>query len=126
MPALATAHVGSDWLSSTLSVALRHAVFYFTPDAALHTSSLEPRTTTSQNSGTTGLGGKLEDPDALLQAHERLIIDILALVAASLSIIGCVVVVYWFFMMKRNFRRTSVSKFKTPGTRCLLSTAGSC
>ncbi|GAB7356656.1 hypothetical protein MBLNU459_g7373t1 [Dothideomycetes sp. NU459] len=55
-----------------------------------------------------GLGGTLSDPSAILKIHQKRVIQVIAISTASCSIIACLATVYWFFMMRRNFRRQLV------------------
>ncbi|KAK4917700.1 hypothetical protein LTR28_013240, partial [Elasticomyces elasticus] len=47
---------------------------------------------------------KINNPGSLLQ-HQQYNVRVLAAVSASLSITAAIVTFYWFFMMKRSFRR---------------------
>jgi len=52
-----------------------------------------------------GLGGQI-NTTTLLQDEQKTIVHILSLVAATISVVTCIVSLYWFFLMRRNFRRT--------------------
>lgn len=52
-----------------------------------------------------GLGGHLSDPTNLFALSQKRNIQILAVAFATLSFSATLVTIYWFFMMKRNFRR---------------------
>lgn len=52
-----------------------------------------------------GLGGHLVDPSGIFTSHQSRIIQTLALIFATFSVLGCAITAYWFLMMKRNFRR---------------------
>ena len=52
-----------------------------------------------------GLGSHGLDPKALLKAHQTQTIRLLSITASTFSIVGCLVTIYWFILMKRNFRR---------------------
>ncbi|KAI4852340.1 hypothetical protein E4T44_01548 [Aureobasidium sp. EXF-8845] len=55
-----------------------------------------------------GLGGYLKDPSTIINHDWSRVIQIVAMIASGFSIIGTLVVVYWFFMMRRNFRRNLI------------------
>lgn len=55
-----------------------------------------------------GLGSHNLDTSALLTKHEKEAIQIVSLVVACISVISCLVTLYWFAIMARNFRRTLV------------------
>jgi hypothetical protein len=52
-----------------------------------------------------GLGGHLENPSAILSPEWSRAIRVVATVCSSFSVVGTLATVYWFFMMRRNFRR---------------------
>ncbi|KAI4853822.1 hypothetical protein E4T44_00600 [Aureobasidium sp. EXF-8845] len=55
-----------------------------------------------------GLGGYLEDPSLVISHDWSRVIQIVAMSASGISIIGRSVVVYWFINMRRNFRRNLI------------------
>ncbi|KAF1348031.1 G protein-coupled glucose receptor regulating Gpa2-domain-containing protein [Delphinella strobiligena] len=52
-----------------------------------------------------GLGGHLQNPSGIFTSHQSRIIQTLALIFATISVLACAITAYWFLMMKRNFRR---------------------
>jgi len=52
-----------------------------------------------------GLGGAINTKAVLLH-DQKVHIAILSVVAGTLSVITCLVALYWFVLMRRNFRRT--------------------
>ncbi|KAH0264194.1 hypothetical protein KCU91_g12217, partial [Aureobasidium melanogenum] len=55
-----------------------------------------------------GLGGHLSNPSAILSPEWSRAIRIIAVVSSSFSVIGTLITIYWFFMMRRNFRRNLI------------------
>lgn len=60
------------------------------------------------NSAIMGLGGHLKDPGTIFDAQESRIIQIIAVTFSACSIVATLTTIYWFFMMRRNFRRQYV------------------
>jgi hypothetical protein len=54
---------------------------------------------------TMGLGGHLLDPSSIISPEWSRAIRIVATISSSSSVIGTLITIYWFFMMRRNFRR---------------------
>lgn len=54
---------------------------------------------------TMGLGGHLLDPSSIISPEWSKAIRIVATISSSFSVIGTSITIYWFFMMRRNFRR---------------------
>ena len=54
---------------------------------------------------TMGLGGHLLDPSSIISPEWSRAIRIVATISAGSSVIGTLITIYWFFMMRRNFRR---------------------
>ncbi|PNS16060.1 G protein-coupled receptor GPR1 [Sphaceloma murrayae] len=55
-----------------------------------------------------GLGGHNLNTSALLTQHHTIVIQHAAVAVASCSVAACVLSLYWFTLMRRNFRRTLV------------------
>ncbi|PSK46279.1 G protein-coupled receptor GPR1 [Elsinoe australis] len=55
-----------------------------------------------------GLGGHDLDTNALLSRHQKETIQYASVIVASVSVATCLVSLYWFMLMRRNFRRTLV------------------
>ncbi|KAI5201662.1 hypothetical protein E4T39_05122 [Aureobasidium subglaciale] len=55
-----------------------------------------------------GLGGHLLNPSTVISPEWSRAIRIVATVSSSSSVIGTLITIYWFFMMRRNFRRNLV------------------
>ncbi|THW48754.1 hypothetical protein D6D21_02753 [Aureobasidium pullulans] len=55
-----------------------------------------------------GLGGHLEDPSKIISHEWSRAIRIVATISSSFSVIGTLITIYWFFMMRRNFRRNLI------------------
>ncbi|KAF2228079.1 G protein-coupled glucose receptor regulating Gpa2-domain-containing protein [Elsinoe ampelina] len=55
-----------------------------------------------------GLGGHNLDTNALLSQQQKIIIQHVSIGVASLSVAACLLSIYWFLLMRRNFRRTLV------------------
>ncbi|KAI4720763.1 hypothetical protein E4T48_02978 [Aureobasidium sp. EXF-10727] len=55
-----------------------------------------------------GLGGHLLNPSSILSPEWSRAIRIVASISSSFSVIGTMITIYWFFMMRRNFRRNLV------------------
>ena len=51
------------------------------------------------------LGGHLANPSGIFTHEQASSLQKLALVFATLSVFASIVSLYWFIMMKRNFRR---------------------
>jgi len=89
------------------------------PDSILNsreTKTIATKTLAAATASTTsmGLGSHLADPGSILKEQEKLNIQILSAVAATISLVSCLVTIYWFLMMRRNFRRTYVSNNRMP------------
>lgn len=84
-----------------ISIPRRNALSYTLPYRSLR--GLHPGELTQRN--IMGLGGHLTDPVNLFAIHQRQNIRILAVVFSTFSFTATLVTIYWFFMMKRNFRR---------------------
>jgi hypothetical protein len=61
--------------------------------------------TTPERRATMGLGGHLLNPASILSPEWSRAIRIVATISAGFSVIGTLITIYWFFMMRRNFRR---------------------
>lgn len=57
-----------------------------------------------------GLGSQLESASSIVTERHKVNIQILTIVASAISIVTCLATLYWFVMMKRNFRRRYVSQ----------------
>ncbi|KAG9624652.1 hypothetical protein KCV04_g12481, partial [Aureobasidium melanogenum] len=55
-----------------------------------------------------GLGSHLLDPTSIISAEWSRAIRITVTVTSSFSVIGTLITIYWFFMMRRNFRRNLI------------------
>ncbi|KAG9555221.1 hypothetical protein KCU77_g19290, partial [Aureobasidium melanogenum] len=55
-----------------------------------------------------GLGGHLLDPKSIISAEWSRAIRITVTVTSSFSVVGTLITIYWFFMMRRNFRRNLI------------------
>ncbi|KAI5276500.1 hypothetical protein E4T47_00713 [Aureobasidium subglaciale] len=55
-----------------------------------------------------GLGGHLLNPSTVISPEWSRAIRIVATISSSSSVIGTLITIYWFFMMRRNFRRNLV------------------
>jgi hypothetical protein len=73
--------------------------FSYAPRGGPLFTSPERRTTTM------GLGGHLLDPSSIISPEWSRAIRIVATISAGFSVIGTLITIYWFFMMRRNFRR---------------------
>lgn len=56
-----------------------------------------------------GLGGHLVHIDKLFTLHQKLSIQGVSIAASTLSFAACLVSLYWFSLLQRNFRRTYVA-----------------
>lgn len=90
----------------TLSFLSRHAYSY-TPPTLIHRSLQQLTQVDTGTSGAVkmGLGGHLANPSGIFLKEQNRTVQIVAIVAAIFSITACLTTVYWFFMMRRNFRR---------------------
>lgn len=52
-----------------------------------------------------GLGGHLADPSTIISHEWSRAIRVVCTISSSFSLLGTMVTIYWFFMMRRNFRR---------------------
>lgn len=73
--------------------------FSHAPRGGLLFTSPERRTLTM------GLGGHLLNPSSIISPEWSRAIRIVACISSSFSVIGTLITIYWFFMMRRNFRR---------------------
>jgi hypothetical protein len=105
---LATA-VGDDFSQLRQSLSLSgHALSLLAP--SLQQFSHAPRggllfTSPERRAITMGLGGHLLDPSSIISPEWSRAIRIVATISAGSSVIGTLITIYWFFMMRRNFRR---------------------
>lgn len=67
----------------------------------------------SPNHRIMGLGGHLQDPSGIFSSHQSRVIQTLALIFATISVLACATTAYWFLMMRRNFRRQSVDSLSS-------------
>ncbi|KAF4551501.1 G protein-coupled glucose receptor-like protein 2 [Elsinoe fawcettii] len=68
----------------------------------------DPGSATASILGNMGLGGHNLDTNALLSQKQKVIIQYASVVVASFSVAACLLSLYWFLLMRRNFRRTLV------------------
>lgn len=83
----------------TLILLSRHANSY-APPTFLHRSLQHTPADVKM-----GLGGHLANPSGIFAEQQKKTVQVVAIAAASFSIVACLTSVYWFFMMRRNFRR---------------------
>ncbi|KAL1303565.1 hypothetical protein AAFC00_006934 [Neodothiora populina] len=55
-----------------------------------------------------GLGGHLRNPSTILTHVQSRSIQIVAVSFAAVSVFACLITLYWFLLMKRNFRRSLI------------------
>lgn len=55
-----------------------------------------------------GLGGQLQDINHLYSTKGKATIEIVSVTAAAVSVLACLISLYWFLLLQRNFRRTYV------------------
>jgi len=97
--AIALLHYGNSDLSGP-----GHAALLFSQPTP---SNLFTRDTLVR-AGIMGLGGLLESPGTILKQQQKINVQILSAVAASISVLSCLLALYWFLLLHRNFRRTYV------------------
>lgn len=103
MATLATATVStSQWLRSyDESFPRRNALSYTLIHRSLRTIHRGELT----GKEIMGLGGHLQDPAGIFTAGQKRNIQVIALSFSTISVVASMITLYWFFMMKRNFRR---------------------
>ena len=76
------------------------------PVVGTPTSHILPRSSSNTyNPDDMGLGGVI-NTHAVLLHEQKVHIGIMSVVAGTISVVSCLVALYWFVLMRRNFRRT--------------------
>jgi hypothetical protein len=102
--------IGDDYSRLRQSLSSSGRTLFFLASSFIEHLSHAPRggplfTSPKRHTTTMGLGGHLLNPSAILSPEWSRAIRIVATVSAGFSVIGTLITIYWFFMMRRNFRR---------------------
>lgn len=101
---------------SALAPLVQHALSSFTQLAHQHRRR-DIQSSPATNLSAMGLGNRDFNPNALFAARQRADIQSVSVAVASVSVLACLLSLYWFSVMRRNFRRQYVA-FPDSGRCC--------